>query len=85
MDHEPVLGGFADAALLALPGLARVRAGIAGHAPRAPIHHLFGLRAVHVGPASATFAIPASRWLCSDAGVFHSGTAAWVADAALGR
>jgi hypothetical protein len=83
MEREPHRGGFADSALLALPGLDRVRAGIAGHAPLPPIHHLFGLRPVSVGPVSATFAVPASPWLCSDAGVFHSGAAALVADAAL--
>ena len=83
MDHEPLRGGFADPSLLALPGLARVRTGIAGHASHPPIHHLFGLRPVSVGPVSASFAVPASPWLCSDAAVFHAGAAALVADAHL--
>lgn len=83
MDEEPVRGGFADPSLLALGGLDRIRAGVAGHAPNAPIHHLFGLDLVAVGPASATCAVPASPWLCSDAGVFHSGAVALAADAAL--
>lgn len=73
-----------DPALLSLPGLQRIRAAIEGHAPQPPIHHLFGLRAVTVGAAGVAFSIPASPWLCSDAGVFYSGTTALAADAALG-
>ena len=84
MDQEPVRGGFPDPALLALPGLQRLRAMAEGRAPPPPIHHLFGLRPVTIGPAGVTFSIPASPWLCSDARVFHPGTAALAADAALG-
>jgi uncharacterized protein (TIGR00369 family) len=84
MDDEPVRGGFPDPALLALPGRERVRAMAQGYAPPPPIHHLFGLRPVTIGPAGVTFSVPASPWLCSDAGVFHSGAAALAADAALG-
>ncbi len=84
MEQEPVRGGFPDPALLGLPGLQRLRAMAEGHAPPPPIHHLFGLRPVTIGPAAVMFSIPASPWLCSDARVFHPGTAALAADAALG-
>lgn len=50
---------------------------------KAPIHYLLGLRPVTVGPAGVTFAMPASPRLRSDGGVFHAGTSALVADAAL--
>ncbi len=60
-----------------------MRAAWGRRVPAPPIHHLVGLRPVTVGPAAVTFAMPASPRLCSDAGIFHAGTAALVADAAL--
>jgi len=84
MDDEPVRGGYPDPALLSLSGLDRMRAGARGLMPAPPIHHLFGLTPVSAGPASVTFAMPASPWLQSAAGVFFAGTSALVADAPLG-
>lgn len=83
IDTEPVRGGYPDPALLALSGLDRMRAPARRLMPAPPIHHLFGLRPVSVGPASVTFSIPTSPRLMSDEGFFYAGTAALVADAAL--
>jgi uncharacterized protein (TIGR00369 family) len=83
MDDEPVRGGAPDPRLLALSGLEAMRAAWGRRVPAPPIHHLVGLRPVTVGPAAVTFTMPTSPRLCSDAGVFHAGTAALVVDAAL--
>ena len=83
-DDEPVRGGYPDASLLALSGLDRMRAGFRNQMVPPPISHLFGLMPVAVSPASATFSMPCSPWLQTDAGVFFAGTAALVADAPLG-
>ncbi|MGH2729326.1 MAG: PaaI family thioesterase [Actinomycetota bacterium] len=84
MDDEPVRGGYPDPRLLSLPGVDRVRAGITQQMPPPPIHHLFGLKPVNASPVSVTFSMPCSPWLQTGAGVFGAGTAALVADAALG-
>ncbi len=81
---EEVRGGYPDASILALPGFERVRAGYRGLSPAPPIHHLFGLRPVSATSVSAAFLMPATPWLQTEAGVFFAGTAALVADAALG-
>jgi uncharacterized protein (TIGR00369 family) len=60
-----------------------MRAAWGRRVPAPPIHHLLGLRPVTIGPAAVSFAMPTSPRLCSDAGVFHAGTAALMADAAL--
>ena len=84
MDDEAVRGSYPDPSLLALSGLERMKAGFRNQMPPPPIHHLFGLYPVSAGPASVTFAMPASPWLQSAAGVFFAGTSALVADAPLG-
>lgn len=61
-----------------------MRAAAKGLMPRPPIHHLFGLKPLSSNVASTTFAMPASPWLQTAAGVFLPGTAALVADAPLG-
>jgi len=83
MDTEPVRGGYPDPVLLALSGLERMKAPARRLMPAPPIHHLFGLRPVSVGPAGVTFSIPTSPRLISDEGFFYAGTSALVADAAL--
>ena len=83
-DEEPVRGGYADPRLLALSGIDRMRAGFKRQMVPPPIHYLCGTRPVSVSPASVTFSMPCSEWLQSDAGVYFAGTAALVADNALG-
>ena len=83
-DDEPVRGGYPDGSLLAMSGLDRMRASFRNQMPRPPISHLFGLIPLAISPASATFTMPCSPWLQTDAGVFFAGTAAVVADAPLG-
>ena len=82
MDSEPVRGGTPDPRLLGLSGLEGMRAAWGLRVPAPPIHYLVGLRPVTVGPAGVTFVMPATPWLRSDAGVFHAGASALVADAA---
>jgi len=83
MDDEPVRGSAPDPRLLGLSGLEGMRAAWGRRVPAPPIHYLLGLRPVTIGPAAVTFVMPASPRLRSDAGVFHAGTSALVADAAL--
>lgn len=82
MDSEPVRGSTPYPRLLGLSGLEAMRAAWGRRVPAPPIHYLLGLRPVTVGPAGVTFVMPATPWLRSDAGVFHAGTSALVADAA---
>lgn len=84
IDEEPVRGGFPDPSLLALPGLDRMHAGERRQMVPPPTYHLFGLVPVSNSSSSSTFSMPCSPWLQTDAGVFFAGTAALVADAALG-
>ena len=83
-DDEPVRGGYPDAALLAVSGLDRMKAGFRRQMPAPPIAHLFGLTPVSVEPSSVTFSMPASPWLQTDTSLFFAGTAALVSDAPLG-
>ena len=73
-----------DPRLLALPGLERMQTGLNKQILPPPIHHLFGLAPTGLAPDQITFSMPCSPWLQSDAGVYFAGTAALVADAALG-
>ena len=84
MDDEPARGSYPDPRILALSGVERMRAGFHGKFPFPPIYHLFGSRPVQASQSSVTFAMPCHPWLQSDVGVFFAGTAALVADGALG-
>lgn len=84
LDDEPVRGGYPSIEFLALSGVERMRAAAKGSMPKPPIHHLFGLKPLSSNVASTTFAMPASPWLQTAAGVFLPGTAALLADAPLG-
>jgi uncharacterized protein (TIGR00369 family) len=48
-----------------------------------PIYHLTGLHPTEAGDGTATFAMPASPWLCSPSPVLYGGAIALLADAAL--
>jgi uncharacterized protein (TIGR00369 family) len=82
--REPVRGGYADISFLGLGGLERLRATLGGFAPPPPIHHLSGLTPIEGSPGSAAFAMPASAWWQTPAGVFTPGVMAFLADAPLG-
>ena len=82
--REPVRGGFQDASLLSMPGLEWLRHFLDGSTPRAPLHHLTGLRMVEVGAGSAAFEMPLSDWLRSPQGPVSVGALSIPADAALG-
>lgn len=81
---EPVRGGYPDLGMLSLPGIERMRANPEVGFPRPPIHHLFGLVPTDATETSSTFAMPASEWLQTSAGVYFAGTTALVADAPFG-
>ena len=82
--REPVRGGYAEVSFLGLDGLERMRASLRGFMPPPPIHHLSGLRPTEGSPGSAAFAMPASPWWQTPAGVFNPGVMAFLADAPLG-
>ena len=67
-----------------MDGLQRMREGLRGGFAAPPIHHLTGLRMVEAGPGTCTFAMPASPWWQTPAGVFNAGVMAFAADAPLG-
>jgi len=69
---------------LRMSGLEQMRAARDRRLPEPPVSTLTGLRATDVGLGKTTFAMPASPWWQSGAGVFLAGTLAFVADAPLG-
>jgi uncharacterized protein (TIGR00369 family) len=81
--QEPVRGDYPDPSLLARPGIDQLRA-LIDDAIVPPIGHLTGMRLTDVGLASATFSMPASRWLLIPQGVISVGTLAILADGPLG-
>ena len=84
---EPVRGRYAYLEhpwLFALPPDEQMRPFIERSVPLPPIHHLTGLVPVDATPGRSTWAIPASPWWQSAAGLFPGGALAVVADAALG-
>jgi uncharacterized protein (TIGR00369 family) len=48
-----------------LTGLEVLRAQLAGELPSPPIQHLTGLRVTEAASGNATYAMPASEWLCA--------------------
>jgi len=85
---EPVRGSPAPAELLELSGLDRVRALIRGAADgslaASPLARFTGLAPTEAGLGVAAFAMPASPWWQSGAGVFPAGVMAFVADGPVG-
>lgn len=85
---EPVRGSPSSPELLALPGLERVRRMVSGLAdgsiPAPPFTRFTGLRPTEGGLGMAAFAMPASPWWQSGAGVFPAGVLAFVADGPVG-
>lgn len=66
-----------------MSGLEVLEAQLAGDLPRPPMSHLFGVRPSAVSEGSATFKLPATRWLCSPLGKVEGGVIAMLADSAL--
>jgi uncharacterized protein (TIGR00369 family) len=66
-----------------MSGLETLTAMAAGELPAPPTRYLTGLRIVEAAPGQATFALPASEWLCPPTGKVEGGVIAMLADAAL--
>lgn len=84
---EPVRGRYAYLEhpwLFAMPPTEQMRPFIERRVPLPPIHHLTGLMPVDAKPTTSSWAIPASPWWRTAAGLFPGGALAVVADAALG-
>lgn len=56
---------------------------ISGDLPAPPIKHLMGIRPTEAAEGSATFVVPATRWLTSPLGFVEGGVTACLADFAL--
>jgi len=82
--REPPRGAHWDSRALQMSGLEIMRAQLERRLPEPPITVLTGLRVSDVSLGKTTFAMPASPWWQTGAGVFLAGTLAFVADAPLG-
>jgi len=82
--REAPQGSTWGAEVLQLPGLELLRASLERRLPDPPVTKLTGLRLSEVGLGMASAWMPASAWWQSAAGVFLAGTAAFVANLALG-
>src|SRR5919108_6549770 len=80
LQKPPPRAGWAAGAM-GLSGLEQMRAARDRRLAEPPISTLTGLRVTDVGLGKTTFAMPASPWWQSGAGVFLAGTLAFVADA----
>jgi uncharacterized protein (TIGR00369 family) len=67
-----------------MSGLEMLTALLAGELPQPPSRYLTGLRLVEVAAGQATFALPASEWLCPPSAKVEGGVIAMLADVALG-
>jgi len=81
---EPVRGGYPDPRLFGLRGIEQMRAYFRGLGPAPPLSRLTGMLPTHVGPGTATFVMPATRWLLTPVPYISLGVQAMLADAALG-
>lgn len=84
ISREPARGAHWGATALRMSGLEIMRAQLDRRLPEPPITVLTGLRVSDVSLGKTTFAMPASPWWQTGAGVFLAGTLAFVADAPLG-
>jgi uncharacterized protein (TIGR00369 family) len=82
--REPVRGGYPEPWMLALPGLERLERWRRDSVARPPLFHLTGARATGFGEGTAVAEMPATGWLCNDAGLIGGGTLAILADIAFG-
>ncbi len=84
ISREPARGAEWDSTALQMTGLEIMRAQLERRLPEPAITVLTGLRVSDVSLGKTTFAMPASPWWQTGAGVFLAGTLAFVADAPLG-
>src|SRR2546430_16714253 len=84
ISREPARGAHWDSAALQMSGLEIMRAQLERRLPEPPITVLTGLRVSDVSLGKTTFAMPASPWWQTGAGVFLEGTQGFVAVAPLG-
>ncbi|GAC1363953.1 MAG: hypothetical protein NVSMB32_05980 [Actinomycetota bacterium] len=82
--QEPVLGGYADPAVLSLSGVEQIRSWTRGLVPVPPLSRLTGLRYESFGEGRVSFAMPASPWLLAPQGAVSIGVLSVLADAGLG-
>ncbi len=82
--REEVRGSYPDPAMIALPGLERLRGWRLRNWPPPPLSHLTGAVPTGFGEGTAEAEMPASGWLASSTGVISGGTLAIVADIAFG-
>lgn len=82
--REPVRGGLPDPGLFGLSGLDQILAYARRQALPPPIHHLTGMRPTDAGPETATFVMPATRWLLPPVGFIALGALAMLADGGVG-
>lgn len=80
---EPVRGSLGDPALFALPGIDIMRRYQHGEVTPLPLQHLIGTRPTEVGPGTATFSMPVTKWLEDATGIVWAGIYALFADAPL--
>ena len=82
--RRPVIGETLDQQVFdQLSGLEVMEGIISGELPLPPIKHLMGIRPTEAEEGSATFTIPATRWLTSPLGLVEGGVTACLADFAL--
>jgi uncharacterized protein (TIGR00369 family) len=81
---RPVIGEIVQQEVWSkLSGLEILTASLAGQLPAPPTRYLMGLRLVEAEKGMASFALPASEWLCPPTGKVEGGVIAMLADAAL--
>jgi len=81
--QEPPRGAAADPAVIALPGVERLRTFLDGRSPLPPVARLTGRRLVEAEEGRVVYALPVSRWLVGPKGTLHPGVLAFLADAPL--
>src|SRR2546430_14843462 len=84
ISREPARGAHWDSAALQMSGLEIMRAQLERRLPEPAITVLTGLRVSDVSLGKTTFAMPASPWWQTGAGVFLAGALGVVAEAPLG-
>jgi uncharacterized protein (TIGR00369 family) len=81
--RQPVGALLAQETFDELSGLQVMEALISGELGAPPISHLTGLRPVQASEGTASFVMPATRWLTSPLGLVEGGITACLADFAL--
>jgi uncharacterized protein (TIGR00369 family) len=81
---RPVVGSvLPQSAWNEMSGLEILNASLAGELPAPPARYLLGLRLLDAAQGRASFALPATEWLCPPTALVQGGVIAMLADAAL--